>query len=326
VRRLLLIDGQPLIYRSFYGGGDDAGYRSDGLPTGAVSGFMSRLWDLLREDLKDHRFTHAAVVFDPPGRNWRYDVAKTYKANREEKPIDMVVQLEIAKQLVEPLGLKLIEQRGYEADDMIASYARANEEAGGETVIVTSDKDLYGLVRPGVVIYSPMSKAWITEKEVEAKFGVPPRLVREVQALSGDDVDNIIGLPGIGPVKAAKLVKMFGSFEGLLFSAADAPEWKLKRKDGTSILLPEALAEMKDQLRQNYELVRLEDWAPLRVPLGALEVKTVNAPALLSALRALEIIAFARRVAFAYYLRADEAKPCPRMLAFAEEMQEWRTS
>jgi DNA polymerase I len=311
---LLLIDGNALVYRAFYASGDDPGLRSDGLPTGAVSGFCSRLWDCTRDRMRGHRITHAAVIFDHPGKNWRHKVSETYKANRTASPDDLTCQLQIARHLVPHFGMRGIEQRGYEADDLIATFVRLNEESGGETIIATGDKDLYQLIRPGVSIYDPMKDQWINEEDVLAKFGVPPRLVADVQGLAGDTVDNVPGVPGVGLKTAAELVSKFGSLD-LVLENADLVRQPKRRA---------ALMEFADQARLSRQLVALDDDVPLRVGLGDLEVYPPDAPALLSALATLEIIGFARRVAWAFNLRADEAAPCPAMAAFADEMMMWR--
>jgi len=313
---LLLIDGNPLIYRAFHGGGDDPGLRSDGLPTGAVAGFASRLWDILREKMLHHRITHAAVVFDAPGKNWRHQISATYKANRSAPNDDLLVQLQMARQLVPHFGMRAVEQRGYEADDLIATYVRLNAESGGETVVATGDKDLFCLIQPGVTIYDPMADKWVNEAEVIAKFGVPPRRVADVQGLAGDTVDNIPGVPGIGLKTAAELITAYGDLETVLANADLIRQPKRRQ----------ALLDFADQARLSRRLVELDADVPLRVPLADLEVYPPNAPALLSALAALEIVGFARRVAWAFSLRADEAPPCPAMAAFADEMMMWRAA
>lgn len=313
---LLLVDGNPLIYRAFYGGGDDPGLRADGLPTGAVAGFCSRLWDMTRDKLRQHRISHAAVVFDAPGKNWRHQISDSYKANRATPNDDLLVQLQMARQLVPHFGMRAVEQRGYEADDLIATYVRLNAESGGETIVATGDKDLFCLVQPGVTIYDPMTDKWVNEAEVIAKFGVPPRRVADVQGLAGDTVDNVPGVPGIGLKTAAELINAYGDLETVLANADLIRQPKRRQ----------ALIDFADQARLSRKLVELDVDVPLRVPLADLEVYPPNAPALLSALAALEIVGFARRVAWAFSLRADEAPPCPAMAAFADEMMCWRAA
>lgn len=326
MNRLLLIDGDPLIHAAFKVSDEDPGFRSDGLPTGAVAGYLRRLWALVHDTLKDHNFTHAAVIFDPSGKNWRHDLSKDYKANRPAKDIDMVVQLTMAKHIIPALGIKRIEMRGYEADDLIATYVGINEAAGGETVIVSQDKDLYGLLRPGVVMYDRKSLTWTTEADVHLKFFVPARLMREVQALSGDAIDNITGIRGIGPKKAAEIINQFGSVEMALYGWRDAPEMKLKRADGTPVTLPEVLRDDADRIRLAYELVRLDDMVPVRVPIADLAITPPDARLAIAQLRALGLISFAKRIAWKYYLRVDDIAPDPEMLSVALDMLEWRNS
>ena len=326
MNRLLLVDGDPLIHAAFKESNDDPGFRDDGLPTGATAGYLRRLWSMIHDELKDHNFTHAAVIFDPSGKNWRHDLSKDYKANRPAKDIDMVVQLAMAKHIIPSLGIKRIEMRGYEADDLIATYVRLNDLAGGETVIVSQDKDLYGLLRPGVVMYDRKGKKWTREEDVPAKFFVPARLVREVQALSGDSIDNITGIRGIGAKRAAQIVEQFGGVEEALYGWRDAPEMKLKRADGTPVTLPEVLRDDADKIRLAYELVRLDDMVPVRVPLSDLAVAPADARLAIAQLRALGLISFAKRIAWKHYLRVEDIAPDPEMLSVALDMLEWRNS
>lgn len=318
---LLLVDGDPLIFRSFYGNSDDQGFRSDGLPTGAVTGFLSRLWDLLRDNLKDHRFSHAAIVFDTPGKNWRHQKFPAYKANREERPVDLKIQLEMAKAFMPWFGLNVIEQRGEEADDIIATYCRLNDEAGGETVVASSDKDLFSLIKPGTVIFNPMSGGWVDEKTVDKKFGVKPHLVPEVLALMGDSVDNVPGVPKVGPKTAAALVNYYGSIDVVL---SEAKAGTIEPHLASNIARTQ-LVEHAEDARISRELVELNNYVAVRTPLEGLKARAPDAPSILRALAALEVVTFARRVAFNFNLRADEHAPLPAMVELSGEMMEWRS-
>lgn len=319
---LLLIDGDPLIFRSFYNNSQDPGLRSDGLPTGAVDGFLTRFGDLLRDDLKDHRFSHAAVVFDAPGKGWRHKAMPAYKSGRPPRPVDLQAQLLMAKAMVPLFGMKAVQQKGYEADDLIATYAELNHHAGGETVIVSSDKDLQCLVRPGVVIYSPIAdreERWITEVEVEAKWGVRPHLVPEVQALCGDKVDDVPGLPGVGGKGAALLIREHGCVESVI-AAAERHELRLPRHK----LINYEVDRLKDDIRIWRRVVGLHDQVPVITPLKDLEVYPADGREIIACLKALEISSLTKWIAWKHDLRADEIPPSPDMLAMAEEMMEWR--
>lgn len=320
---LLLIDGNPLIYRSFYGNSEDEGFRSDGLPTGAVSGFLSRLWDLLRDDLKEYRFTHAAAIFDAPGGNWRHKILNTYKGNREEQPVDLQCQLHMAKKFVPLFGLKMVQQRGFEADDLIATYVQINDLTGGDTVIVSSDKDLSCLVKPGTIIYSPIekdrAKRWIKSDAVIKRFGVPPHLVPEVQALSGDAIDNVPGVSKCGPVTAAAMILAHGSVEGVI-AAAEAGTLVAPRRKS----ICQDILAVKEDLRRWRRVVGLDSYVRVAVPLADLAMSKVDAYELVASLKALEISSLTKWVAWKYSLRVEEIPPSPDMMRLSSEMMEWR--
>lgn len=321
---LLLVDANPMIYRGFYGGGDDPGLRDDGLPTGAVGGFLQRLWDMLNsDDFKHHRFTHQAAIFDAPGGNWRHRLASTYKATRTEQPDDLILQLKIAKHCTPHMGLHAVQQRGYEADDLIATYARLNDEDGGETVIVSGDKDLQALIRPGTVIYAPATQhgpaQWSTSmariKSGSETISITPSQFPDLQALIGDTSDNIAGIPGIGPKTAAKLLDHFGSLERALAGAAEAPISERLRAN---------LTTFADQARLARKLVALDDRVPVRVPLEQLETYPFRAAALIASLKALEIVAFTDWIAWKYDVKKAEIQPCPKTLDLALDQLEWK--
>ncbi len=324
---LLLVDANPFIWKAYHGGGEDIGYRSDGLPTGSVAGFLARLDDLMSKDLKDHRFTHVAAVFDVVGKNWRHTLASDYKGTREPPPEDLSIQLRMAKHLTPMLGLHAVQQRGYEADDLIATYARVCDEADGETVIVSSDKDLQQLIKPGTAIYTPIAKKgekagrWINELaemgSAADRILVPPSQVADIMALWGDTTDNIDGVPGIGVKTAAKIIAQFGDLESALAGAAQA---KIRP------VLQQNLIEFADRARMSRKLVALDDRVPLKVPFEALTAYPMRAAELLSALAALELEKFGRWIAFKANLQADRAVPCPRTAAIAAEMMEIRGS
>lgn len=319
MNRLLLVDGNPYIFKAYFGGGDDPGLRSDGLPTGAVAGAIQRLWDLINsDDMRSQNFTHQAVIYDAPGKNFRHALSPAYKQNRTTQPDELLLQLKLAKSITPHLGLHAVQQRGYEADDLIATYARLADEEGWETVIVSSDKDLMSLVRPGTVIYSPPSQhgpgKWITETEVEAKFGVPPSFVPDAQALIGDPVDNIIGVPKVGALTAAKLIHQFGRLEDILANAENA----------STPVLRANLMTYADQARLARKLVALDDRVPVKIGLDDLEAYPVRGAALVASLKALEIVSFTKWIAWKFDVDVDRVAPCAQTLALAAEQLEWR--
>ena len=264
--RLVLVDGSGFIFRAFHALPDMT--RADGVHVNAVFGFCNMLARLLKE----HTGTHIAVVFDAGRHTFRNRLYGEYKAHRPEPPPELVPQFALIREATRAFGVPAIELQDWEADDLIAAYAKAAVEAGGEAVIVSSDKDLMQLLRPGVEMLDPMKNTAIGLAEVEAKFGVTPEKVVEVQALIGDSTDNVPGVPGIGPKGAAALISEYGTLEAVLEAA---PAMKpSKRRD--------ALIEHADKARISKELVTLRYDAPLPAPLESFAV-TAWDPAVLRA-------------------------------------------
>ena len=262
--KLVLVDGSGFIFRAFHAIPDMQ--RADGVHVNAVFGFCNMLARLL----KDHTGTHLAVIFDAGRHTFRNRLYDQYKAHRPEPPPELVPQFALIREATKAFGVPSIELEDWEADDLIAAYAKAALEAGGEAVIVSSDKDLMQLLRPGVEMLDPMKNTPIGLEEVEKKFGVTPDKVIEVQALIGDSVDNVPGVPGIGPKGAAALIGEYGTLEAVL---AAAPSMKpSKRRD--------ALIEHAQAARISRELVILRDDAPLPLPVEALGVKAWDAAVL----------------------------------------------
>jgi DNA polymerase-1 len=255
--RLILIDGSGFIFRAFHALPPMT--RPDGVPVNAVFGFTNMLARLLRE----HAGTHLAVIFDAGRRTFRNRLYAGYKAQRPEPPPELVPQFALVREATAAFDVPAIELADWEADDLIASYARAMSEAAGEVVIVSSDKDLMQLIRPGVVMQDPIKQKIIGPAEVMEKFGVPPEKLIEAQALIGDAVDNVPGVPGIGPKGAAQLIGEHGDLEAVL---AAAPAMKpSKRRD--------ALIEHAASARLSRVLVTLREDAPLPQPLDALRLR-----------------------------------------------------
>jgi DNA polymerase-1 len=233
--------------------------RADGTPVNAVFGFTNMLARLLR----DHVGTHLAVIFDAGRHTFRNRLYEQYKAQRPEPPAELIPQFALVRDATAAFGVPAIELADWEADDLIAAYARAATDAGGEVTIVSSDKDLMQLIRPGVRMQDPIKQKPIGPAEVMEKFGVPPDKLVEVQALMGDSVDNVPGVPGIGPKTAAQLIQEFGDVAAVL---AAAPGMKpSKRRD--------ALLAHAEDARISRRLVELREDVPLPEALDALATR-----------------------------------------------------
>jgi DNA polymerase I len=243
MKKLMLIDGSGFIFRAYHKLPPLT--RLDGTPTGAVYGFTTMLLKL-REDM---HASHAVVVFDASSITFRNDIYPLYKANRPSPPEDLVPQFPIVRDAARALNMAVVEQRGVEADDVIATYAKVALAEGYEVALVSSDKDLMQLMAQGVTMFDPMKNAWLGLEDVEKKFGVLPDKVIEVQALMGDSVDNIPGIPGIGPKTAAQLILEYGTLENLLDHAHEIPQQKRR----------ESLIEYREQALLSKQLVTLKD-------------------------------------------------------------------
>ncbi len=263
---LILIDGSGFIFRAFHA--LPMMTRPDGTPVNAVFGFTNMLARLI----KDHAGTHFAVIFDAGRHTFRNRLYEQYKAQRPEPPEELRPQFALVREATEAFGVPAIELADWEADDLIASYARAATEAGGRATIVSSDKDLMQLIRPGVDMTDPIKNRAIGLAEVMEKFGVPPAKLIDVQALMGDSVDNVPGVPGIGPKTAAQLIVEFGDLESVL---AAAPGMKAsKRRDN--------LIEHAEAARISRVLVTLRDDVPLPQPIEALVTREADRPTLIA--------------------------------------------
>ncbi|PYD75002.1 DNA polymerase I [Novacetimonas pomaceti] len=252
--RLILVDGSGFIFRAFHALPPMTS--PDGTPVNAVFGFTNMLARLLRE----HAGTHLAVIFDAGRHTFRNDLYDQYKAHRPEPPEDLRPQFALVRDATAAFSVPAIEEAGWEADDLIAAYARQATDAGGTCTIISSDKDLMQLVRPGVQMMDPIKQKPIGEAEVMAKFGVAPVHVAEVQALIGDPVDNVPGVPGIGPKTAAALMAEYGSLDAILDAAQGMKP--SKRRDN--------LIAHADMARLSHTLVTLREDAPCPVPLAEL--------------------------------------------------------
>jgi DNA polymerase I len=283
---VFLVDGSSYIYRAFHAL-PPLTRKSDGLQLGAVYGFCGMLLKLLRDMAPEEKPTHLAVVLDKSETTFRNKLYPDYKAHRPEAPADLVPQFALIREAVHAFDLPCLEQLGFEADDLIATYVREACEAGARATIVSSDKDLMQLVSDCVVMYDTMKDRRIGPAEVVEKFGVGPDKVIEVQALIGDSTDNVPGVPGIGVKTAAQLIGEYGDLETLLARASEIKQQKRR----------ETLIENADKARLSKILVTLDAHVPLDVPLDDIAVHDPDANRLIAFLKAMEFNTLMRRVA-----------------------------
>ena len=295
---IYLIDGSSYIFRAYHAL-PPLTRKSDGLQVNAVLGFCNMLWKLLREMKPEEQPTHLAVVFDKSEKTFRSDMYHDYKAHRPDPPEDLRPQFPLIREAVRAFDLPCLEQGGFEADDLIATYVREACEADATAMIVASDKDLMQLVRDCVVMYDTMKDRRIGIAEVIEKFGVPPGKLIEVQALIGDSVDNVPGVPGIGIKTAAQLICEYGDLDTLLARAGEIKQEKRRQ----------ALIENAERARLSKKLVTLDDHVPLDVPLADLAVHEPDYKRLIGFLKAMEFVALTRRVAEFSGLDAAEIEP-----------------
>jgi DNA polymerase I len=279
-RHVYLVDGSGYIFRAYHALPPLS--RKDGTPTGAVLGYSNMLAKLLQETDADH----LAVVFDRARSSFRNQIYSEYKAHRPEPPSDLVPQFKLVRQATEAFNVCVIELDGYEADDLIASYARHAAAEGAKVTIVSSDKDLMQMVGNGISMLDPIKQRPIGEAEVREKFGVGPDKVADVQALCGDSVDNVPGVPGIGTKTAAELINAYGDLENLLAHAAEIKQPKRRQ----------ALVDFADQIQLAKQLVRLKDDVPLPIRLEELAVKPLSPEKLFPFLRELEFKKLLERI------------------------------
>ncbi|MVA71310.1 DNA polymerase I [Agrobacterium vitis] len=286
---LFLVDGSGFIFRAFHAL-PALTRKSDGLPVGAVSGFCNMMWKLLTE-ARDTSVgvtpTHLAVIFDYSSKTFRKDLYPEYKANRSAPPEDLVPQFGLIRQATRAFNLPCIETEGFEADDIIATYARAAEAIGADVTIVSSDKDLMQLVTANVHMYDSMKDKQIGIPDVIEKWGVPPEKMIDLQSLTGDSTDNIPGIPGIGPKTAAQLLEEYGDLETLMARASEIKQNKRRE----NILAGAELVKLSRQL------VTLRTDVPLDMPLDALMLEKQDGPKLVAFLKAMEFTSLTRRVA-----------------------------
>ncbi len=293
-----LIDGSGYIFRAFHAL-PPLTRPSDGLPVGAVHGFCQMLWKLIGDSRMSDKPTHIAVIFDAGRETFRNKIYDKYKAQRPPPPDELIPQFGLIRDATAAFNIASLEQDGFEADDLIATYARLVVADGGDVTIISSDKDLMQLVRPGVVMFDGMKAKRIGRDEVIEKFGVPPEKVVDVQSLAGDSVDNVPGVPGIGVKTAAELIIQYGDLDALLAQAGEIKQPKRR----------ENLIAFADQARISRDLVRLKDDVPVEFAADRLGVQEPDPKTLLGFLQVMEFNTLTQKIAVA--LGSD---PPPRLL------------
>ena len=313
---VFLVDGSSFVFRAYFQSiRQDAkyNYRSDRLPTGAVRLFCTKLFQFVREGAAGLTPTHLAIIFDKSENSFRKELYPAYKAHRSEPPEDLVPQFPLMRDSVRAFGLTPVEQDVFEADDLIATYAEQAHARGADVLIISADKDLMQLIRPGVAMYDPASgisgaagsreERMIGVDEVMDYFGVGPELVVDVQALAGDATDNVPGAKGIGIKTAAQLINEYGDLDTLLQCAREIKQPK-KRETLTD---PESVALIK----LSRELVTLKRDVDVKVPLDELALVPPDGRTLVAYFKALEFTTLARRAAESFDVEAAEIEPDP---------------
>jgi DNA polymerase-1 len=283
--RVYLIDGSGYIFRAYHAL-PPLTRKSDGLPLGAVYGFTGMLYKLLEETSQGEAPTHLAVIFDRSEHTFRNELYPQYKAHRPPAPEDLVPQFPLVRRAAEAFGLPAVDMAGYEADDLIATYARQAEAKGAQVVIVSSDKDLMQLVSDKVTMLDTMKGKTIDRAGVIEKFGVGPEKVIEIQALTGDSTDNVPGAPGIGPKTALQLLEEYGDLETLLARASEIKQPKRR----------ESLIENADLIRVSKDLVTLKTDTPVEIALEDLGVAEPDPKPLVAFLKEMEFRTLTRRI------------------------------
>lgn len=313
---VFLVDGSSFVFRAYFQSmNQDAkyNYRSDGLPTGAVRLFCTKLYQFVREGAVGIRPSHLAIIFDKSEDTFRKEIYPDYKANRKDPPDDLIPQFPLMREAVKAFGLEPIEKAGFEADDIIATYACQAGKAGAEVLIISSDKDLMQVVTPNVNFYDfesgrKGSPGYRPERKIDIQgvidyFGVPPEGVTDVQALVGDTSDNVPGVPGIGIKTASQLLAEFGTLEELLARTDEIKQPKRR----------ESLIQYADQARLSKMLVTLDCNVETELQLPQLQVPEFDPKKLIAFLKAMEFTTITKRVADASDIDANQIDPDPAL-------------
>ena len=279
-KHIYLIDGSGFIFRAYYAL-PPLTRKSDGLPVGAVSGFCNMLYKFVEEARnleKVDRPTHLVVVFDSARKNFRNDIYKDYKANRENTPEDLIPQFDLIRKAVEAFNIPSIEMLNYEADDLIATFKEQASKKKIKVTIVSSDKDLMQLVDENTFMFDSMKDKFIDKEQVKEKFGVYPDKVIDIQSLAGDSSDNVPGVPGIGIKTAAELINEYGSLDNLLKNAS-----KIKQPKRRQTLL-----DNKENALISKKLVTLKKDVPIEYSIDDFLLKPIDSKKILTFLKDME--------------------------------------
>jgi DNA polymerase-1 len=313
---VFLVDGSSFVFRAYFQSirqDQKYNYRSDRLPVGAVRLFAAKMLQFLRDGAAGITPTHIAIIFDKSENSFRRELYPQYKAHRPEPPEDLVPQFPLMRDTVRAFGLTPIEQDRYEADDLIATYARLARERGADVLIVSADKDLMQLIEPGVAMFDPASgdrdERRFGVEEVIGYFGVPPDKVVDVQALAGDSTDNVPGAPGIGVKTAAQLITEYGSLEALLERAGEIKQPKRRE----TLTKPETV----ELIRISKQLVTLVRDVELETPLDSLGLPNLEGEKLIGFLKAMEFTTITRRVGEICGVDANAVEPDPAFVGAA---------
>ena len=316
---VFLIDGSSFVFRAYYQSirqDQKYNYRIDRLPNGAIRLFATKVLQFIRDGAGGFKPTHLAMIFDKTENSFRRDIYPAYKAHRKDPPDELVPQFPLMRATVSAFGMVPIEQSRYEADDIIATYARQARQAGADVLIVSADKDLMQLVEPGVSMYDPASgQAGVAGSreerrfgvdEVKEYFGVGPERVVDVQALAGDSTDNVPGAPGIGLKTAAQLITEYGDLETLLARAGEIKQPKRRE----ALTDPETVK----LIRVSKQLVTLDRDVPVETPLEILATPELDGKRLIAFFKAMELTTLTRRVAEICGVDIGTIEPDPRFV------------
>jgi len=307
-KHIYLVDGSTYIFRAYHAL-PPLTRKSDGFPVGAISGFCNMLDKLIKDEREKNNLTHLLVIFDASGKTFRNEIYPEYKANRSTPPDDLIPQFPVIRKATDAFNVTHVEMLGYEADDLIASYAKAAVDEQMKVTIVSSDKDLMQLVKEDVSMLDTMKNRLIKKNEVIEKFGVEPNRVIDVQSLAGDSVDNIPGVPGIGIKTASLLINEYDNLDNLLEKASNIKQNKRR----------ESLIEFADQARLSRELVTLKEDVELPIPIKNIEIQSINPEKLISFLKGMEFKTLTEKKAREFNLNLDEIKTEELNLEFNEK-------
>ena len=309
-KHIYLVDGSTYIFRAYHAL-PPLTRKSDGFPVGAISGFCNMLDKLIKDERENNNLTHLLVIFDASGKTFRNDIYPEYKANRSSPPEDLIPQFPVIRKATDAFNVNHVEMLGYEADDLIASYAKAAIDEKMKVTIVSSDKDLMQLVKEDVSMLDTMKNRLIQKNEVIEKFGVEPKKVIDVQSLAGDSIDNIPGVPGIGIKTAALLINEYDNLDNLLEKASNIKQNKRR----------ESLIEFADQARLSRELVTLKEDVKLPIPIKDIEIQSFDPKKLISFLKGMEFKTLTEKKAREFNLNLEDIETEELELEFNKEKE-----